>query len=581
MRFVLAIVCFVIAAGLIGLGIAQRTILAAPDEAVLTTSAASPAPVTVVDGSAMNAYDGTQRLAVSGSDPLVGAYGRTTDVLGWVGDADYNLVTFDADADRLVTELVRGEESEVPSPLGSDLWLAEYEREDALALTVNIPADFSFILVSDGVAPAPSDVTISWPVDNSTPWSGPLIVSGAVVLLVGLAFLLWATTHLRRSRGPRRKSQKMPKLPKRPNYKPMRKGVERPVAGRRSIGWGMIALPALLAGGLILSGCAGAQADFAAVSTPTPSGTAVPSEAELDPPAVTVKQAERIVAQVSETVAAADAAKDTALLETRMGGAALELRLANYAIHTADATITGLPAIPAGPVTLILPQQTESWPRTVFAVIQDETDATIPPVALFLEQADPRANYRATYAITLEPSAVLPDVAPANVGASRLTPDSPVLRSSPTELALAYADILERDVESDAYLNFDPEGDSLRAAVGLAKKQEVRASLPTTASVEFGHEIGPAEAIVMATNDAGSLIAVNLYETTTVAPVEEGAAVNPSGQVKALSGLAVSTTGVVATYSDQLLFYAPDPSGDGKIVLLGYSQGLVKASEIG
>ena len=104
---------------------------------------------------------------------------------------------------------------------------------------------------------------------------------------------------------------------------------------------------------------------------------------------------------------------------------------------------------------------------------------------------------------------------------------------------------------------------------------------PTTASVSFSHGIGPADPIALATNDAGAIVAVNLLEATTVAPVEAGAAVNPTGQVKALSGISVSTKGVVATYSDQLLFYVPPAGSDAKIILLGYSQGLITATEIG
>ncbi|HOT34241.1 MAG TPA: hypothetical protein PLW15_07335, partial [Rhodoglobus sp.] len=76
------------------------------------------------------------------------------------------------------------------------------------------------------------------------------------------------------------------------------------------------------------------------------------------------------------------------------------------------------------------------------------------------------------------------------------------------------------------------------------------------------------------------IVAVNLNEITTVQPVEAGAAVNPTGQVKALSGLAISTKGIRATYGDQLLFYVPAAGSDAKIVLLGYSVGLVKAGEI-
>lgn len=573
MRFVFAIISFVIAAVLIGAGIAQRTILLEPDEVSLSTESTTGAAVTVIDGAALNAFDGAQSLTVSGSDTILAAYGRTSDVVAWVGDAQYTEIGYDAEAGALTSTLVSGSEKEVPTIEGSDLWLDEFSRNDLLNLTVKVPSDVSFILISDGTKPAPADVVLSWPVDNSTPWAGPLIVAGAVVLLLGLAFLLWATNHMRSSRGPRRKPQKMPKVPRKPLYKP---------AGRRAGRSAMVAVPMVLVGALTLAGC---SADFwpgtGDAAEPTPTASAVPEGTDAPPPAATVKQVERIVAAISKTTADADAAKDTTLLATRFEGAALELRTANYAITTADPSAAALAAIPAGPVKVTLPQQTDSWPRTVFAVIQDDTDSTIPPVALFLEQEDPRSNYKVSYAITLEPSAVLPKVAPATIGTSRLDDDSPVLRISPDDLALGYADILEKDVDSDSYLDFEAEGDSLRSNVGVTYKAGVRASLPTTASVAFGHALGAAEPITLATNDAGALMAVNLNETTTVTPVEAGAAVNPTGQVKALSGLAISTKGVVATYGDQLLFYVPPAGSSEKIVLLGYTQGLVKAGEVG
>lgn len=570
MRFVLAIVSFVVAALMIGFGIAQRTILAAPDEVSLSASTTSDATVTVIDGAALNAFDGSQTLSVQGDGQVFAAYGRTSDVIAWIGDTTYNRVTFDAESGELVSETVPGTETEVPSPDGSDLWLDDYVKDDTLTLTVNVPDDVSFIIASDGVAPAPADLALSWPVDNSTPWSGPLIVGGAIVLLIGLGFLLWATNHMRSSRGPRRK---MPKVPRKPVVKPAR-------VGRRA---SMIAVPVVLVGALTLSGC---SAEFwpsndAPVTAPSPSASGAPAAAELSPPAVTVRQVERIIARISATVSEADANRNADLLKTRMTGAALELRLANYTIRGNDAAIAGLPAIPEGPVALVLPQQTDTWPRTVFAVIQNDTDSTVPPIALFLVQDDPRADYKITYAITLEPSATLPEVAPASVGASRLPADSGVLRYAPDALALAYGEILEQDVDSPAYLDFEAEGDSLRTSVGVTKKAELRAALPSTATIAFGHELGATDPIALATNDAGAIVAVNLNETTTVQPIEAGAAVNPSGEVKALSGLAISTKGIVATYGDQLLFYVPPAGNDGKIILLGYSQGLVSAKEIG
>ena len=569
MRFVLAIISFVVAAVMIGAGIAQRTILLEPDEVNLSTSSDTGAAVTVIDGAALNAYDGSQTITLSGSDEITAAYGRSTDVLAWIGDTQYTEIGYDKETGKLTSKLVPGTEKDVPSIKGSDLWLDEYARADSLGLTVKVPSDISFIVVSDGTKPAPSKVAISWPLNNATPWAGPLIIAGAVALLLGLAFLLWATNHMRSSRGPRRKPQKMPKVPRKRLYK----------AGRRSV-TSMIAVPFALVGALVLAGC---TPDVAPAENTGPSASASPAPegSQQDPPAATVRQVERIVADISATAAKADAAKDATLLGTRFQGAALELRVANYAITTADAAQAALPAIPAGPVKVTLPQATDTWPRTVFAVIQDDQDSTVPPLALFLEQEDARSNYKVSYAITLEPSAVLPKVAPAALGTARLADDSPVLRLTPSELALGYADILEKDVDSDAYLDFEAEGDSLRSSVGVTYKATVRAGLPATASAAFSHALGAADAIAFATNDAGAIIAVNLNEITTVTPVEAGAAVNPSGQVKALSGLAISTKGVVATYGDQLLFYVPPSSSDAKIVLLGYTVGLVKAGEVG
>lgn len=575
MRFVLAIVSFIVAATMVGFGIAQRTILAQPDKVTLSASVDSDATVTVIDGATLNSFDGSQTLTVTGPGQVFAAYGRTSDVLAWIGDTTYTAVSRDAESGELVSETVPGAETEVPDPNGSDLWLDDYVKDGELTLTVNVPEDISFIIASDGVEPAPSDIAVAWPIDNSTPWAGPLIVGGALVLLLGIGFLLWATHHMRSTRGPRRK---MPKVPKKPVYKPVRKPVEATASGRRR---GMIAVPVVLVGALTLAGC---SPDFwpggSAGPTPEPSAS-VPAGAELSPPAVTVRQVERIVAKISAVVAEADEARDGALLETRFDGPALELRLTNYTIRGNDPAQPGLPAIPEGPVKLTLPQQTASWPRTVFAVIQDDKDATIPPVALMLVQEDPRSDYKVTYAITLEASAVLPDVAPASVGAARLPADTGLLAMTPTEVVEAYGEILMKDVESTSYLAFEAEGDTLRQSVGLAAKNDLKASLPTTATMSFTNGVGPGPAIALSTNDAGAIVAVNLLEATTVAPVEAGAAVNPTGQVKALSGITVTQKGVVATYSDQLLFYVPPAGSNAKIVLLGYSTGLITATEIG
>jgi hypothetical protein len=580
-RFVLAIVSFMLAAVMIGFGIAQQTILATPDEVTVSAETDNAAPLTVVNGDAFTAYSGNQTISVTGPGRIVAAYGRTSDVMAWVGDASHNMVTIDPESGELVTELVRGSEQEVPDPYESDLWLENYTADLELALTVKIPSDVSFLLAADGVEPAPNTVALSWPLDNATPWATPLILGGAATLLLGLIFLMWAVHHMRRAGGPRRKAQKMPKVPKKPRYKPSKRSIPASERGRVTATT-RLAVPALLLSALILSGCTTTSSptasEDAAAPTPTPAST--PSEGDTASPAASVRQVEKIVARVIAVAREADESRDADLITTRFGEAALEYRLANYTMRGQDSAIASPVAIPDGPVQLTLPQQTDSWPRSVFTIILDETDATVAPIALFLEQASPRESYKVNYSMNLEPSVVFPDVVAASVGTSRLAADSGLLRSSPTEVALNYAEILEQDVESDSYLDFQSEGDSLRVNVGLAVKNQEKADLSSTATLTYGHALGSAEPIAMATIDAGAIVAVHLYETKVAKPKEEGSAVTFSGQTKALSGISITETGIESTYGDQLLFYVPAAGSDEKIVLLGYTQGLVAASEL-
>ncbi len=581
MRFVLAIVCFVIAAGLIGVGVAQRTVLAGPSSVSAHVELKEEAPVTVISGAALNAYPRTQTIELSGSNRIFVAYGRTADVLAWIGDATYTEISVDAVTGSLKAKRTLGSESTVPNPAGSDLWIEEFEREVSARIPVNVPRDVSVLVVSDGENPAPSSVGLSWPLDSKAPWSGPLIAGGAILLLIGLIMLVWALVHMRRRTGPRRKPPKMPKIPRQARYKPRKPPAVGPGKGRRSIARSLVAVPVLLATSVALAGC---SADYwpsflSAEPTPTPTATVDPA-AELPPTAVTIPQVERIIGRLSAVVTEADATANGDLAKTRLTGAALELRAANYAIRGADSSVAALPPIPAGPVKLTLPQQTDTWPRTVFTVIQDAADPTVAPLALILVQETPRDAYKASYVIALEPEAVLPDVAPASLGTARLSPDIKLLQLPPSAIATAYGDILAKDTEAEHFAAFHVEGDTLRTQVGLAKKNERRAALPTTASIEFSHEPGVGEIVALASNDSGALVAVSLNEIEVVKPVEAGAAVNAVGAVKALSGKATSTKGIRAVYADQLLFYVPASTNSGKIQLLGFSQGLVAASEV-
>lgn len=586
MRFVVAIVLFVVAFAGIGLGIAQRTILAGPDHVTAEVSTGS-APVTVIDGATLNALPGTQSVAATGSEQVFMAYGRTGDVLAWVGEADYNLVTWDAETQSLESELQSGTEESVPNPAGSDLWVQEFDGVEELTRNINVPATASVLIVADGEAAAPSDLSITWPLDNSAPWSGPLVVGGGLALLLGLAAFVWALLHARRARGPRRKQPKQPKLPKPPKPPRLKPAKARPALeaapadrprGRRRL---FAATGVVLSAGLLLSGCSADDwPDLFPAATPTPVTTApVDGAEELDPPAVTEPQLARIMERVAATVGEADAARNGDLAAQRLAGPALALRTANYTVLSKDAGQPALPPIPAGPVRVVLPQQVDIWPRTVFAVVKEE-EATAAPVAVMLVQESPRENYKAHYVVTLEPSITLPKVAAPAVGAPRLSTDQTLGIVPPRDVAPAYADLLLRGAESE-YAPLFEEQDSLRAQIGVDYKAQRRSALPATAKIDFANRVGEEPPIAFGTVDSGQLVAVSIVETETVTPVEAGAAINPRDSVLALLGVSQTTKGVVAEYGVQVLFYVP-PVGetDATVQLLGFSQGLIGAREV-
>lgn len=587
MRLIAAIISFVIAFAMIAFGIAQRTVLAPPDSVKSNLTISAPAAVTLIDSSVLRAVPGRQKIDISGSDTVFAAFGRTADVKAWMGTASYNEVAYSPETNKLTSKVVAGVDKAVPNPQGSDLWLDEFSKAKALDFTVNVPEGITVIIVSDGTKPAPGALTITWPLDNRTPWSGPLIVGGVLLGIIGIALYLWAVAHQRRIRGPQRKTPKMPKIPKQKGYKSPKAPRGGAPTGRRSTGRrAMVAVPVLLVATLLLSGCSrdlwpaflGGSPDSTPVSTST---ALAPVTKGLEAPSVTQPQLKIIVARIAALATKADADKDVDLVKTRFEGPALALRTANYGIRKADGNYAALPAIPAGDVELTLPQQTDTWPRSVFAVVQNPDDKTVPPVALTLVQASARENYKVDYAVALEAKAVLPDVAPANVGAPRLPPDSKLLLIQPSKLAVAYGDILANGTASTQAVNFDLKNDALIPLIGQDARKALIAALPARASMTFINAAGPGDPIALGSNDSGAVVSVILNETVEVKPTEAGAAVNPEGAVKSLSGLTSSLKGTDAVYGDQLLFYVPPASSKQKIRLLGFATGLVSVKELG
>lgn len=581
MRFVLALVTFVVAAVLIALGIGERTVLRPADHVTVSAPAPEGVAYVVVPGSVLKAHPGSQHLHLAGSGTAFAAYGRTSDVTAWLSGQRYAEARVDANGDAVApvvrtAPVVAGLTGGHPDPHGSDLWLDQATGSRSLDWTVNVPDTMSLIVAADGTAPAPADVRVTWPVRVSTPWATPLIVTGSVLALVGLLLYIWALVHLRRRRGPRRKPPaRMPKPPAPPKYRPVKHPVVVTTRGRRSVR-NFTALGAGVAvGTVLLTGC---QGPVAAAPAPTSTAKAV----AVTPAAVTEEQAVRIVARAGQVEKAADGRLAASALADRFAGSALALRTAEYRLHKADKKRALSQAIPvAGATTrVILPEATKLWPRTLFTVVSAPASAKTAPLALTLVQQTPRDPYRVEYAVELNPGAQPPDLPSAVLGTARLKPDTALLSVPPGKLADDYG-LLLRQTTAPAASSFDTTKDPLLKAVGPSAKAAVAKGLGSTAKVTFSDApTDPATVVALATADSGALVSVHLEETWKVTPTKSGVKVKPSGATAVLASTTSTTKGITSTYGYQLLFSVPPAGSKDRIELLGYAQGLISAKEL-
>ncbi|WP_336659689.1 hypothetical protein [Leucobacter sp. USHLN153] len=222
MRHAIAIAVLVLSGVLLLLGIGQRTFLAGPSEIRLPVDTQSETPFAVIDGAEFAKLPGQANVVVTGKDAFV-ATGMNRDVAGWVEPFPHAELSIDDRDQQLLSALIPAasdedaEKSEsVPEkgldPRGSDLWLESRMIEGAgsgtepgtLRVPVSLAPDQSVIIATTGTAPIPQDMALVWVQDRETPWAGPLLVSGAILALVGAVLYLLAVDYDRRALGPRR-----------------------------------------------------------------------------------------------------------------------------------------------------------------------------------------------------------------------------------------------------------------------------------------------------------------------------------------------------------------------------------------
>ncbi|WP_309064410.1 glycosyl transferase [Microbacterium sp.] len=606
MRFVWAVVAFVLATVLIGAGIAQRTVFMGPSEQRMELSVTEPEPYVLVDADVLRANPGLQTLVVRGEGEIFVAYGRTPDLTAWLSDTAYNHVSLTkkgtAKSEHVEAAVPRedGAETSGRDPRGSDLWLDSFVDEDSLVAKLQLTEGNSVLIARDGVEDAPSDMLVSWPLDTRTPLAGPLMVAGGILLAVGLVLYILAIRHQRRGRGPRRKGPgplpptepiMLDPAPERAAIEPGTDAGTVPNPGRaerrslrRRLG---LAVPALAVTAALATGCsADSWPRFdAATPSPTPSPTVVAPENQK-PPAVGEKQAARIVAQITETVAQADADLDADMAATRLEGAALEARRTDYALRAKIPDRKSATISPRDKVKVVLPEATETWPRTVLALTVVEDDETVPPVMLTMTQADPWSNYKVSYMAEMPASGEFPEVAPVWLGATRIPAESPFLALTPAELADGFADFVDAGDKSAFAGRFDEVAQKLAANIRQSRESVVKGladkGASKTSKVSFDMAPTDAEPVSMATLDSGAVVAISVTDSETVAPTTADAVIRfgDNADAKALTGASESAKGVVTTYGLQLFFAVPAQGSTEQIRLLAAHQDILSVKVI-
>ncbi|GEN78390.1 hypothetical protein [Actinotalea fermentans] len=308
---------------------------------------------------------------------------------------------------------------------------------------------------------------------------------------------------------------------------------------------------------------------LAACSTPLP----VPqpdAEPAATPPALFQQQADDVLADVSATLAEADAAVDAALLDPRVTGPAREIRGVEYVLSAAGDPDAVTP-IPEGAQTLVLPT-TDEWPRTFMAVTESPDDLQA-PLLLVLVQENPRAQYRLWSWSRLFPGITMPATTEPGIGSAPVAPDSADLAVAPTDVVAQYVDLLTKGDQSEFAAAFTP--DPMRSAIVQTRDAFVGV---VGANGSFAETYTPDAAGVtaIATADGGAIVVGTIRTVTTITLADSTMRIGD--QTAALLGRDTITANLEIQWLSVVAFRVP-PAGSGDpIEVLGAEHSRVQAT---
>lgn len=302
---------------------------------------------------------------------------------------------------------------------------------------------------------------------------------------------------------------------------------------------------------LLLAGCAGE------VPQPEPEPAATAPLPVLDE-----DRTERILAEVEETIDAADAALDAELLSDRVTGPALSMRQAEYRLSAAsEGERSPTPLTTSSQVEVVA--ATDEWPRSLYVVSHVPDDGNL-PLLLVLTQDTPRDQYKLWFWTSLLPGAQTPSTANPQIGSPQLAPDAEGLVATPQQAVEQYAGLLS-DPESSELFAEDP------FRTGYAEMIDaLRATVEVAGEVDERYEVREGTVSTMQTAEGGAVVVGVIDGRLAISKTVEGSTLEAGGDIGLLMGQDPAIDGAArAHYLIPVAFAVPPEGSDEPISVLG------------
>lgn len=269
-------------------------------------------------------------------------------------------------------------------------------------------------------------------------------------------------------------------------------------------------------------------------------------------------QLQRIVEDIADQTAAADAEFDAEMLAPRVSGNAADVRELTYRNHDFDEDV--MPdAIGTEILSAAVTSGTE-FPRQAVVITQG-AESEIPQV-LVIEQASARENYELVEAVLMVPGTEFPAISAEDGGIEPVDPDAEEARFTANHAMERVAVFLNNreyyfgmSVEDNAYIE------------DLQAYQEELSEGAEDLDISYTRPLVGENSTALRLPD-GSVIAVGSFDSTTQLRPEDGASINLSGVTAELADTESTTSDVDIINRESMILHIPAEQGE-RVVVLG------------